>query len=317
MERYWGATAAKKIAFGKGTTSWRITIAESNDATIQNGNSSYGKILHNVSNTRFTTYTSDTNVSMLLPQIYRLESALPALATPGVIAEVRNINSIYATWDKIEGAKDYTVTCGDKTVKVTGDEHTFEGLAYSTEYTISVVANPSDDTVNAKSAPGTVTATTEANPAGETVITYQHIFASKPSTGSVSLSGVTWTLAATNLGAYNSSNYAGVQFGTKSNAGSITLTSSAWSYNGKSKVKEVRIWLNAGTGVPTATVSIGGKDANSDGKVVQKNTDAKTYKDATMLTFTPVDGGDSGIVVINASTSSKAAYICAMEIDCF
>ena len=239
------------------------------------------------------------------------------LATPTVTADITDVNSIYVLWQAVSGAKDYTVTCGDKTVTVTGDEYTFEGLAYSTEYTISVVANPADDTKNLPSAPGTDKATTGANPSGETIVTYQHIFASKPGTGSVSLSGVNWTLTATNLGNYNSSNYAGVQFGTKSNAGSITLTSSAWSYNGKSKVKEVRIWLNAGTGVPTATVSIGGKDANSDGKVVQKNTNASTYKDATVLTFTPVEGGDSGIVVIKASTSSKAAYICAMEIDCF
>ena len=310
-----GATAAKKLAFNKGTTSWKITISESDDATIQNGNNSYGKILHNVNNTRFSTYTSATNVSMLLPQIYRLESALPALATPTVDFEIQNLNSIFVMWSQVEGAKDYTVTCGDKTVKVTGDKYTFEGLAYSTEYTISVVANPADASVNAPSAAGTATATTGANPAGTTVTTYQHIFVSKPSIGSVSLSGVTWTLAASNLGNYNSTNYAGVQFGTKNSSGSITLTSSAWSYKEKTKITGVRIWLNAGSGVPTATVSIGGKDAKSDGKVVQKNTKAKSYKDATMLTFTPVDGGDSGIVVIKAS-SSNAAYICAIEIDC-
>lgn len=239
------------------------------------------------------------------------------LATPAVDAEVTEVNSIYVTWQAVSGAKDYTVDCGDQTVTTSETEYTFTGLAYSTEYTVSVVANPADDTVNAESAPGTATVTTGANPSGETIVTYQHIFESKPSTGSVSLSGVDWTLAATNLGNYNSGNYAGVQFGTSKKSGSITLTSAAWSYKEKSKIKEVRIWLNAGSDVPTAAVTIGGKDAKSDGKIVQKNSSAKTYKDATMLTFTPVEGGDSGIVVIKASTSSKAAYICAMEIDCF
>lgn len=310
-----GATAAKKLAFDKGTTSWKIAISESNNATIQNGNSSYGKILHNVNSARFLTYTSATNVSMLLPQIYRLESALPALATPTVDYEIQNLNSIFVMWSEVEGAKDYTVTCGAQSITLAGTEHTFTDLAYSTNYTVSVVANPTDASVNAPSAAGTTTATTGANPAGTTVTTYQHIFVSKPSIGSVSLSGVTWTLAASNLGNYNSTNYAGVQFGTKNSSGSITLTSSAWSYKEKTKITGVRIWLNAGSGVPTATVSIGGKDAKSDGKVVQKNTKAKSYKDATMLTFTPVDGGDSGIVVIKAS-SSNAAYICAIEIDC-
>lgn len=247
--------------------------------------------------------------------VYEKGVVLPSLATPEVLAEVRDVNSVYAFWGEIAGAKDYTVTCGAQSITLAGTEHTFTDLAYSTSYTISVVANPTDASVNAPSAAGTATATTGANPAGTTVTTYQHIFVSKPSIGSVSLSGVTWTLAASNIGNYNSTNYAGVQFGTQNSSGSITLTSSAWSYKEKTKITEVRVWLNAGTGTPTASVNIGGKDAKSDGKVVQKNTKAKSYKDATMLTFTPIDGGDSGIVVIKAS-SSNAAYICAMEIDC-
>ena len=261
-------------------------------------------------------FTKGGNVGLGAVEITK-ESTDPRtpLATPKVQAEVRDVNSVYAFWGEIAGAKDYTVTCGTQSITLAGTEHTFTDLAYSTSYTISVVANPTDASVNAPSAAGTATATTGANPAGTTVTTYQHIFVSKPSIGSVSLSGVTWTLAASNLGNYNSTNYAGVQFGTKNSSGSITLTSSAWSYKEKTKITGVRIWLNAGSGVPTATVSIGGKDAKSDGKVVQKNTKAKSYKDATMLTFTPVDGGDSGIVVIKAS-SSNAAYICAMEIDC-
>lgn len=248
-----GATAAKKLAFDKGTTSWKIAISESNNATIQNGNSSYGKILHNVNSARFLTYTSATNVSMLLPQIYRLESALPALATPTVDYEIQNLNSIFVMWSEVEGAKDYTVTCGAQSITLAGTEHTFTDLAYSTSYTISVVANPTDASVNAPSAAGTTTVTTGANPSGETIVTYQHIFTSKPNVGDdIKLSNVSWKIAASNLGNYNSQNYAGVQFGTKNSSGSITLTSSAWSYKEKTKITEVRVWLNAGTGTPTA-----------------------------------------------------------------
>ena len=66
-----GATAEKKLAWGSGTTTWSISIASANaNATIQNGTSSYGRFLHNVNGTRFTTYTSNTNLSMLLPQLY-------------------------------------------------------------------------------------------------------------------------------------------------------------------------------------------------------------------------------------------------------
>ena len=65
-----GATAVKTMAYDKGTTSWTIAIDSDNKATITCG--SYGKILYNVNNPRFLNYNSDTNVSMLLPEIYKL-----------------------------------------------------------------------------------------------------------------------------------------------------------------------------------------------------------------------------------------------------
>ena len=65
-----GATAAKKLAWNSGTTTWSISISSGN-ATIQNGTSSYGKFLYNTGSPRFTTYTSDPSASMLLPQLYR------------------------------------------------------------------------------------------------------------------------------------------------------------------------------------------------------------------------------------------------------
>ena len=229
-------------------------------------------------------------------------------------ADVQDVNSVYAHWSAIAGAKDYTVTCGEQTFTTADTKHTFTDLAYSTEYTVSVVANPSDETVNAPSAAGkSEIVKTGANPAGTTVTTYQHIFVSKPSTGS--LSGVNWTVEGTNLFAFNN-DYAGVQFGSSKKSGSITLTSAAWSYKEKTKIKEVRVWLNAGTGTPTASVNIGGKEATSDGVVVKQNKNAKSYKDATKVSFVPANGSDSGEVIIKASTTSKAGYICAIEVDC-
>lgn len=68
-----GATAVKKLAWDDDTAmnTWSITIDSDNNATIQNGTSTYGRILYNVNNPRFTTYTSNTSTSMLLPQLYR------------------------------------------------------------------------------------------------------------------------------------------------------------------------------------------------------------------------------------------------------
>lgn len=107
------------------------------------------------------------------------------LATPKVLTEVQNVNSVYASWGEIAGAKDYTITCGEQTFTTADTKYTFTNLAYSTEYTVSVVANPSDETVNTPSAAGkSEVVKTGANPEGGTVVTYQHIFTSKPKIGS-------------------------------------------------------------------------------------------------------------------------------------
>ena len=153
---------------------------------------------------------------------------------------------------------------------------------------------------------------------GETK-TYQHVFDVKPSTTSneVALTGMLWNIVAENLGNYNSQNYAGVQIGTKSKDGSITLTSSAdWNYNNATKITAVRLWLNLGGTSVTPSVTIGGKTAVSDGTKVVKNSKAGSdWTKATKVTFTPAEDGNTGVVVINVS-SVKAGYICAMEIDC-
>ena len=138
----------------------------------------------------------------------------------------------------------------------------------------------------------------------------------------MTLSSVKWNISATNLGSYNSANYAGVQIGTSSKDGSITLTSSsAWgseegTYKDKTKITKVRLWLNLGGTSVTPTVTIGGIAATSDGTTVVKNSSAgDDWTKATKVTFTPATNGNTGVVVINVATV-KAGYICCMEIDC-
>ena len=251
--------------------------------------------------------------------VYEKGVVLPSLATPEVKALLENINSIAAMWDAVDGAKDYTITCGEQTITTAETKYTFKDLAYSTEYTVSVVANPSDETVNTPSAAGkSEVVKTGSNPEGGTVVTYQHIITSKPKIGSnVELSNVSWTINATNLNAYNSTSYAGVQFGTSSKDGEIKLTSSsAWTYKSATKIKEIRLWLNLGGTSVTPAVTIGGETAVSDGTKVVKNKDAvKDWTKTTKVTFTPAANGNEGIVVIDVK-SVKAGYICAIEIDC-
>jgi len=68
-----GASAVKKVVFGSGTTTWTISISNGN-ATIQNSLSSNGRFLYNYSSPRFTTYTSNTSATMLLPQLFMLKA---------------------------------------------------------------------------------------------------------------------------------------------------------------------------------------------------------------------------------------------------
>ena len=81
-----------------------------------------------------------------------VDNATP-LATPVVQATLgsESTNSIKATWEAIEHAGSYQVTAtpatgSAKSAEVTTTEYTFTGLAYETEYTISVVAITSDVT---------------------------------------------------------------------------------------------------------------------------------------------------------------------------
>ena len=85
------------------------------------------------------------------------------LATPVVTATAEG-NAVTASWAAVEGAADYTVTFDGATQTVSATTVTFSDLAYATEYTVSVVANPADAIVNTASEAGTATVTTEDDP---------------------------------------------------------------------------------------------------------------------------------------------------------
>ena len=90
------------------------------------------------------------------------------LATPVVTATAEG-NSVVVSWGAVAGAKNYTVTCGTTSFSTTETYATLN-LEYATEYTISVVANPADSTVNSASEAGVATVTTEAAPGAEGLI---------------------------------------------------------------------------------------------------------------------------------------------------
>ncbi|MBO6074202.1 MAG: M6 family metalloprotease domain-containing protein [Paludibacteraceae bacterium] len=162
-----GATAVKKLAWDSGTTTWEISISDG-DATIQNGTSTYGRFLHNVTNTRFSTYTSATNTSMLLPQIYRKGGGVSysdygttcvICALSSISLNTDNVKKSFTTDDTFTSAglvvtANYSncssrtvtpadvstpslTTAGDKTVTVT---YTENEVTKTATYTINVTA---------------------------------------------------------------------------------------------------------------------------------------------------------------------------------
>ena len=77
---------------GSGTGTWTIAIDANGLATVASTNTSAGRILYNVNSPRFLNYTSATNVSMLLPSIYKLAGAAepgdptPSEPIPGLVS---------------------------------------------------------------------------------------------------------------------------------------------------------------------------------------------------------------------------------------
>ncbi len=147
---------------------WSITANSDGSYSIVASNSSYrNNLKYNSSNTLFSCYSSGQSAVTLIKYVPKMN-----LATPSIAAEVQNLNAIYVTWDNVANAKDYTVTCTEKdataptsTQTVTVDEYTFTGLKYATEYTVSVVANPTDTDTYYSSAAATETLTTGNLPA--------------------------------------------------------------------------------------------------------------------------------------------------------
>ncbi len=122
-----GATDVKKVAWGSGTTTWKITIADGN-ATIQSTNSSYGRFLYNVNNPRFTTYTSNPSSSMVLPQIYKF--------VPAVAGDCEHANTSIKEVLPTKGDAGYRVeVCDDCGVEV-GTKEILPALGYEVNFVV-------------------------------------------------------------------------------------------------------------------------------------------------------------------------------------
>jgi endonuclease G len=125
--------------------SWAISIT-SNKAKIQAQTSTditRNLLQYNSSYPRFCAYAS--NSGMTDGYIFSKSPSNPRtpLATPTNLEATAQSNVVTVRWNTVEGAVSYTVTCGEqsKTVSQTSVQFT---MGYTTQYDVSVVANPAD-----------------------------------------------------------------------------------------------------------------------------------------------------------------------------
>ena len=273
-----------------------------------------------------------TPISINVMQAYKGGGSTPLTAPSGI--NFTNISigtkNFSGSWNAVANADsyDWIVSTSSSAPANTNDASVKAfGNTASTSFDEDVATEPEANTVYylyVKSKGSGVYSDSDFDSAN--AILYLHSFTAKPSTGSnIILSGISWTVSATNLGNYNSGNYAGVQFGSSKNTGSISLTSSnAWggqtstNYYQKTIVKKMVLWLNTGgsNGQVTATATIGGTTATPSGTVVKNSSAGTNWKAASPMTFTPANDGKIGVVSITATTGSNkcAGYICALEI---
>lgn len=145
-----GATAVKKLAWGTGTTTWSISISNKN-ATIQNGRSTYGRFLYNVDSPRFTTYTSSTSTTMLLPQLYRKTASDTKVTVSKGPVTNGSISLNQSEVTTTNAAQSVTVTCTPNTgyytksvsatKPATGNTPTYGGSGNSRTVTYSKGSN--------------------------------------------------------------------------------------------------------------------------------------------------------------------------------
>ena len=86
------------------------------------------------------------------------------LAVP-VVTATATANTVTVEWTAVEGAKDYTVVCGEQSVTVTATTATFENVAAGS-YKVTVTANPADEALHTASTSEAVEVVVEDAPAG-------------------------------------------------------------------------------------------------------------------------------------------------------
>ena len=108
-KKYLYATAAKKLAYGETASSW--TLSNGTDGVIMTYGD-LGTMLYNANNPRFTTYTSDPNISMIQANLYMEDSeAVPVVTVPTLTVTEADITASTApvAWNECQDVTEYTL----------------------------------------------------------------------------------------------------------------------------------------------------------------------------------------------------------------
>ena len=136
------SSALKKVNWDRGVNTWTITVDENALATVYNTNESYGYFLYNVKNPRFTTYVSAPNVSMLMPQLYKLEGSMGTTYYTTVSTEPAGVSLSGSVTTGAEGETTVELISGEEavaTVTASGKEGTYSfGDVAAGTYTLKV-----------------------------------------------------------------------------------------------------------------------------------------------------------------------------------
>ncbi len=151
--------------------SWVVTVDSSNKASIFNEKYSryvnyYSSASFNFANSASSTYiyyidgaATEEPETPVVPE----QPVVTPLAVP-VVTATATANTVTVEWTAVEGAKDYTVVCGEQSVTVTATTATFENVAAGS-YKVTVTANPADEALHTASTSEAVEVVVEDAPA--------------------------------------------------------------------------------------------------------------------------------------------------------
>ena len=150
---------------------WQVTMsAESYFATLYN--TLHGRYFNNYAGSKFNFAASQSTYYYYIYYIDGAATEEPEnpeqpVVTPleaPVVTATATANTVTVEWTAVEGAKDYTVVCGEQSVTVAATTATFENVAAGS-YKVVVTANPADETLHIASTSTAVEVVVEDAPA--------------------------------------------------------------------------------------------------------------------------------------------------------